>query len=150
MRPAACPPCLASKWWARHRTRRRAPMPLPTLRVRIASLLLGSFALQIAFDLRVRHQDRRDEGDRAYEGDVPVKVRLRAAVLEPERDIFRRAAEDGVGDRICEADAHRAYLRWKHLRLHEPADRGVKRYDGQRHHDQEISRDRALDVGDRI
>src|ERR1700733_11997139 len=83
---------------------------------RSKELEFSSLALQIAFDLRVRHQDRSDKRDGAHQGDVPVEARLRAAVLEPERDIFRGAAKDGVGERIGEADAHRANFGRKHFR----------------------------------
>jgi hypothetical protein len=46
-------------------------------------LQLGSSALEITFNLRIRHQHGSNKGDGAHERDVPIETGLRAAVLEP-------------------------------------------------------------------
>ena len=100
--------------------------------------------VKIALDLRVRHQDRCDQRDGGHAGDVPEETRLYSGVLEPQRDVFRRAAEQCVGNRISKTDAQGAHFRWKHLGFYQTADRGVERHDAQRGHNQGIGRIRAL------
>ena len=91
------------------------------------ALRFGAAALQIALELRIRHQDRGNKGDGAHERDLPIEIGFRPAVLEPERDVFGGAAEDRIGNGVSQANAHRAHFGREHF--HQAADRPAAWHD---------------------
>ena len=91
-----------------------------------------SRAFEIAIFARVGHDQRRGKADGDHPGNVPGEPWLMTRRLEPQRHIFRRAAEQCIGHRIGEAHPERAHFGREQLRFHHAADRGVEACDDER------------------
>ena len=79
-------------------------------------------------------------------GEVVGKPRFVTDRLEPQRNRLRGAAENRHRDRVRQADAGRAHLRRKELRLHHRVDRRVAGHNHPRRGNQQPGDERALRV----